>query len=145
MTRADGQILVDTSTFVAELCDDLRTSLLGGRSVRLVVEAESHQMRFARALPIGLIINELVTNAFKYAFPGDQDGTVDVRFARVGDRYELSVSDNGVGVGVVAGNGKSGLGRQLVQALSQQLQGSVVVDVPGSGTRSVVSFPVEAD
>jgi two-component sensor histidine kinase len=81
---AGGQAAVDTREFVAGLCADIEAAQFGEglRPVALVVEAEAHPLAADRAVPLGLVLNETVTNALKYAFPEERPGTVRVRFAR---------------------------------------------------------------
>src|SRR4051812_45913879 len=97
LQRSEARAVVDTSEFIASLCDDLRAALIGVRPISMIVEAESHRMAQERAVPVGLIINELLTNALKYAFPDERSGTVKVRFSREQDTFCLMVSDDEVG------------------------------------------------
>jgi two-component system, sensor histidine kinase PdtaS len=84
---------VDTKEFVEGLCHDLDRALSGGelRPVALIAEAEAHSLDAERAVHLGLVLNELVTNALKYAFPDNAAGTVRVRFARQGGGGQLQV------------------------------------------------------
>ncbi|WKN45067.1 tetratricopeptide repeat protein [Tunicatimonas pelagia] len=76
------------------------------------------------AVPIGLIVNELLTNALKYAFPQDSLGTVNISLARPDDTtLTLTVTDNGVGKTSETSPQGTGFGSQLVQLLTQQLNG----------------------
>lgn len=78
----------------------------------------------ARAVPVGLITNELVTNALKYAFPDDRAGTVCIRFWREGEEFVLAVEDDGIGLPDTDAAPKgTGLGRRLIRALAAQLGG----------------------
>ena len=102
---------------------------------------------------LGLALNELVTNALKYAFPDDGAGTVRVRFAREGESFLLSVSDDGVGM---AGDEApapphaekrprgTGLGTRLLQGLAAQLRGTLSRrgSGNGAGTLAELRFPV---
>jgi two-component sensor histidine kinase len=99
------------------------------------------------AIPCGLILNELVTNALKHAFPGETAGeiVVEVRKDDAGGRFELRVSDDGVGLP----NGfeereSSSLGLRLVRMLTAQLQGRLEVR-RGPGVEFRVTFPVPDD
>ena len=78
------------------------------------------------AIPLGLIVNELLTNAIKYAFPGADAGAVVVQMSRAaGNRYHLVVADNGVGKDVTAGPRGTGFGTRLVELLTRQLGGEL--------------------
>jgi two-component sensor histidine kinase len=142
LTRRDGGLWVDSRAFVAELCDELGAALVGGRPVTLRVEAESHPIALARAVSVGLIVNELVANALKHAFPGERAGTVLVRFVRVGDEFRLLVTDDGIGCSGTVTSG--GLGQRLVQSLSRQLGGAIEAESSARGMAYTLRFPVAA-
>ena len=85
--------------------------------------AASYPVHASDAVPLGLIVNELITNAQKYAFPAGGTGTIEVTLEKTVEGLRLTVSDNGFGVqDKVHG---SGLGHRLVRALVHQLGGSV--------------------
>jgi two-component sensor histidine kinase len=146
LRRADKAAVVDIGRFITELCDDLRTALHGLRPVALKVQAESCLLPQEQAVAVGLIANELLTNALKYAFPDDRGGTITVRFARQDDTFELVVADDGVGLAAEeAPGGSSGLGQRLIRSLAAQLGGTVEIG-PNSevgGTRAAARFPAK--
>lgn len=113
-------------TFLEGLCADLRQAHLSVRPVGLKVEVMDVSVRAGRAVLIGLLVNELLTNAFKYAFPEDRAGTITVSLrdhpARIGV-WQLSVTDDGVGFRTAPGGG-TGLGQKLMKARASQLDGS---------------------
>ena len=92
-----------------------------GTSIVLKTDIESELLPADRAIPIGLIVNELVTNAVKYAFPGETKGTVVVTLKRIPGELRLTVADDGQGVDPRRAD--SGLGGRLVDAFAQQLGG----------------------
>jgi two-component sensor histidine kinase len=98
-----------------------------------------------RAIPCGLVINELVSNAIKYAFPEGRRGTVRVACSRDSDGFiSLKVSDNGVGMpkGLDFRRTET-MGLQIVNLLTRQLQGKIeTLDV--DGTAFIIAFPGEA-
>ena len=116
---------VDSRLYLDELVADLRAGVGGARPVALTVAAEAHALPLARAADIGLVVNELVTNALKHAFPNGRDGVVRVSFRRDDDAYELVVADDGVGTvpGRAARDAGGGLGSQILRALAVQLGG----------------------
>jgi two-component system, sensor histidine kinase PdtaS len=91
-------------------------------------------------VPLGLIINELVTNALKYAFPGERPGRVVIAFSRERDHYVLIVEDNGVGMSESIKG--SGLGLHLLQGFSRAIDGKIEIRSTSAGT--VVSLKFEA-
>lgn len=93
------------------------------------------------AVPCGMLINELLTNAFKYAFPHHREGIIKLSMKDLGDNlYCLEVSDNGVGLPEdVNLNEPKTFGLQLVKLLTEQLNGSIEVDRT-NGTRFTITF-----
>ena len=148
----DGDAAAATATvgvrgFLDALAADLRPTLLAGRAVALEVEAEEDvQLPAERAVPLGLVVNEAVTNALKHAFPKGRAGTVRVRFAREGGGYALTVADDGIGPSPAPRTEDDGAasggpaGTRLIGALARQLGGTVEWRGP-PGTAVVVSFP----
>jgi two-component sensor histidine kinase len=143
--------VLDSSAFLEGLGEDLREVTVGLRPITLRVKAEAHGIPIGRAIALGLIVNELVVNAVKYAFPDEQGGTVDVRFRREGDHYELSVADDGIGIKPGTLPHGTGLGMRLARALAAQLGGQLqqssgdATEEPQrgkSGTSWVVQFPI---
>lgn len=96
------------------------------QKVTLSIACESLSMDINRAIPLGLIINELASNSLKHAFPGDREGTVTIRVERRDDRIECTVSDDGVGLPPGFTIEESGsLGLRLVATLAKQLHGGI--------------------
>jgi two-component sensor histidine kinase len=148
LVRSEGVDWADSRAFIEELCRDLETALVSLRPIRLDVKAESHPIPLNQAVSIGLIINELLVNALKYAFPDDRDGRVFVTFTRTEDEYCLAVSDNGVGFPTARDSASSplstGLGQRLIRAFVAQLGGRLKIEPRTTGTRAQVCFPVSA-
>jgi PAS domain S-box-containing protein len=87
------------------------------------------QINLKQAIPCGLIVNELVSNSLKYAFPNKEGGTIQLRVERKGEDIEIEVSDDGVGLpDDFDFETNESLGVYLVQALTDQLDGTLVVD-----------------
>jgi two-component sensor histidine kinase len=109
-------------------------------NVKIEVEAERTNIPIDRAVPAGLVVNELVTNSLKYAF-GNDGGTIRVTFALTSNGSEacLTVEDDGKGVDVPP---QKGIGLSLVEGFAQQIQGRVEYQKVETGTRIVLYFPV---
>ena len=115
--------------------------------VELVTELEDIQAPLDQAIPCGLILNEWVSNAMKYAFPGREKGTITVALRCVlstdhPDEEEIQIEVRDDGVGLPDGfdwGGRDSLGLYLVQALSEQLDGELSAESDG-GTRFLVKF-----
>ncbi len=125
LSKADTVEEIDAATYLDELCRDLIESVHkeGGTSIVLKTDIESELLPTDRAIPIGLIVNELVTNAVKYAFPGEANGTVMVTLKRMPGELRLTVADDGRGLDPQRAD--SGLGGRLVDGFAQQLGGHV--------------------
>ncbi|MBK3733682.1 AAA family ATPase [Azospirillum brasilense] len=112
-------------------------------AVRLVTEMADLQLDLDRAVPCGLIVNELVSNALKHAFPGGRGGVLGVVLAVDGRECRLTVRDDGVGLpGGYDPDRMDTLGFQLIADLTEQLRGSLEYN-PGTGTEFVVAFPLK--
>ena len=100
LSKSDTVEAVDAATYLDELCRDLVASVQreGGTSIVLKTDIESELLPTDQAIPIGLIVNELVTNALKYAFPSETKGTVMVTLKRVPGELRLTVADDGKGL-----------------------------------------------
>jgi len=141
LSKADTVEAVDAATYLDELCRDLIASVHkeGGTSLVLKTDIESELLPTDRAIPIGLIVNELVTNAVKYAFPGDTKGTVMVTLKRMPGELHLTVADNGQGVDLRRAD--SGLGGRLVEGFAQQLGGQLKRESDSQGTTVRLILP----
>jgi two-component sensor histidine kinase len=137
----DDHVVVDTKSYISELCADLRLSRLAMRPIAIECHSESHSVSLEKAVPLGLIINESVTNAAKHAFSEQGSGTVSVNFQRAGDVYKLVVSDNGVGV--KSQSGQAGIGNRLMGMLAAQLGSKLEVENRSPGTAIIVTIPVK--
>ena len=139
---------IDFAAYASNLVDRLAGSYLGYTSrVTVDVPSENVYLPIDLAISCGLIVNELVTNALKYAFPGDRKGHVAVSIAYDGkdEQFCLKVSDNGVGIpSHVDLDNPVTLGLQLVMTLAQQLDAMVDVDNKG-GTTFALYFSVPTE
>ena len=139
--RREEYAIVNTRDYLEKLCDGLGALLRGVRPVEVRVAADPVEMNVASAVPMGLIVNELVTNAMKYAFPGERAGTIEVGFHMVeSDTAEIVVRDDGIGCPEAA---REGLGSRLVRLLAQQMKGSVDRQAQDRGCRVVVRLRVQ--
>jgi two-component sensor histidine kinase len=152
----DDPALVDSRAFVEGLAMELaRTHATEGlRPVVLTAEAETHPLDSERAILVGLVLNECVTNALKYAFPDDRPGRVQVRFTRLDGHFLLTIEDDGTGTSPEdqTGSGSrtrplgTGLGTRLLRGMAAQLRGSFTrgPGAGGAGTHVELRFPAQA-
>jgi two-component sensor histidine kinase len=130
--------LVEMSAYLEELGKSLGDTVRELRPVTVSVSSHPLRLEPDKALSLGLIVNELITNAFKHAFIDGQIGHVAVRLETVGDQIELRVEDDGVGCPEQAA---SGLGTRLVTLLVDQLGGVLKIENLSSGCRVSVTLP----
>ena len=139
LSRHDG--LIDMSEYLPSLCKALQQALCGPRPISLAASAIPAQLRAEKALAVGVIANELVTNAFKYAFDQDRTGQVKVALFRDGHDLVLSVKDNGVGR---PQDGRMGMGTRLVSVFAGQLGGSAAWEAGAAGgCTATIKFPAD--
>lgn len=135
---------VDLKEYLMKLVPQLAGSFAGSRA-QCRVDAEPVPISVQQAVPCGLIVSELVTNAVKHAFGKGEIGEVTVRAKARNAMVQLEVQDNGKGLPEDFDSGHSeSLGMQLVTNLTRQLKGSVVVSREG-GARFTVVFPMEEE
>jgi PAS domain S-box-containing protein len=133
---------IEFADYVRNLASSLfRSYGTGGHSVRLEVEAENIYLDVETAIPCGLIINELISNSLKYAFPDARDGIVSVRISTEQDQMRLSIGDNGVGLPADFTFEKAdSLGLRLVKILTKQLHGTLEL-TNGIGAKFQFTIP----
>jgi two-component sensor histidine kinase len=125
--------------YLEALLEDLRRSAEGNKMSRLTLKAEPIEIDPDRAVAIGIIVNELVMNAVKYAYP-DGAGPIHIVLNAQGDDLELSIADDGVGLNVKTDPRSTGMGQRIVTAMAQKLDASVTRDPKHAGTRIVLRF-----
>jgi two-component sensor histidine kinase len=91
-------------------------------------------------IPLGLILNELITNCYKYAFKGREKGNIEIRLQQKDKMFSLSISDDGVGMPPNFDIKKArSLGLNLVNGLVRQLDGALTFQTGENGTRFLVN------
>ena len=139
----DGIESVDIHHYLRDLVDQLRALLLAERPrIRLSLACDDVHLDVDRATSVGLIVNELVSNAAKYAFTHGDGGMIDVEARVRGDRCVLSVADSGPGRRPKASGEGEGVGLKLVSLFAAQLDG-VVRETNSAGLRTEVDFPLK--
>src|SRR6185437_3128203 len=133
---------VAVDQYLDALIEDLRRSSETNELAQLTLAAEPIAVDPDRAVAVGVIVNELVMNALKYAYPeGKGPIRVDLRASGKG-RAEFSVEDDGVGMAPNAQPKSTGLGQRIVRAMGEKLGARVEIDRAHRGTRVTVSFDV---
>ena len=134
---------IDYRTYVTELGGYLIKSLKGPESkITLHIDIPQIELGIDTAIPLGLLINEAVTNALKYGFKERETGEISILLERESKtEYVLRIGDNGVGYPEsVTHKSTKSLGLKLIYNLSRQLQGSVIRDLTKEGTNYVIRF-----
>lgn len=137
---SDGVESVSVDQYLSELIEDLRRSAEDEGLSQLSFEADSLQLDPDRAVALGVIVNELMINAWKYAYP-DSSGPIRIGLKRDSDNtVVLSVEDDGVGSDNDMGRHSTGLGQKIVTAMAQKLGAEIQHAPKDRGTRILVSF-----
>lgn len=136
---------VDFGEYVRELAEETVSSLGGNGRVRLQVDIETGIMVvLQQAVPLALVVSELITNAIKYAFPNERSGSVQVLLQRSEEALVLEVSDTGVGLPAdFDPNRRSGIGMRIVTSLIKQMRGKLDICSDGPGACFRINLPVE--
>lgn len=135
---------VDLRKYIEDLVFSLHDIfVLNPTKVRFDVKLDDIRLDLKRTLPLGLILNELLTNALKYAYPNDKGGDIRIQLSRSNESIILSVGDDGEGlpdsVNIEKGNH---FGYELIRSLTSQLKGVFSsVSKKGEGLNIMISFP----
>ncbi|GAB4021270.1 hypothetical protein GCM10028773_29460 [Spirosoma koreense] len=127
--QSENLALVNMPELIGEIVDYLVESFPDTESIRTKLDVSAIQLDVSQAIPIGLIINEAVTNSLKYAFPLDRSGLITVQFQPAGTlTYRLTIADDGVGLPTGLDlNRTQTLGLTIIRGLSRQLGGTLVI------------------
>lgn len=140
---SDDLASVDLALYVQDLAKTLFSTYgLDPARVTLRVSADRALLDSKRSIPLGLILNELLSNALKYAYPAPAHGEIVVELASAANSMCLSVSDRGTGIpDAYLGSDCESMGMTLVRMLTDQLGGDLAIENVG-GTRVRVTFAV---
>ncbi len=139
--QSDNLADINFKSYIMTLCDEILASLFR-KDIDIQLDLEDIKLDIERSVPLGLIINELVTNAVKHAFPDDKTGKIKLFLSKEDKKGVLSICDNGQGIpeNVNLDKPKS-LGLELVRILTRQLDGELKFHRK-SGTKVTISFPI---
>jgi two-component sensor histidine kinase len=121
-----------------------RSSAINAGVVVFDVSGDEIFFSIDTAVPCGLIVNELLSNALKHAFPRGRRGTIRVELSAAANEIALAVRDDGIGLPktfTLARN--ETLGLKLVQALAEQIDGRFTVEQPAAGASFILTIPAE--
>jgi len=143
--RSDNLAAIDLKTYLSDLGGTIFQNYSISKNIQFKVEAENIMMDPKQASPVGLIVNELITNCLKYAFTDGREGEILLELkSDKKNGVEISVSDNGVGIPEGFDLQKAdSLGLKLIKMLAEnQLDGSIDIDSK-DGTRFTIKFNIE--
>jgi two-component system, sensor histidine kinase PdtaS len=138
--NAENVSSIDISLYIRELVSYLRDCFNTGQRIRFELNIEELEMDVAHAVPLGLILNEAITNSIKYAFPGQRQGVIAVTLTATETHFVLRISDNGIGMPKhLDANRPGSLGLSLIAGLTEDLEGSFSIE-SNEGTTLQLSF-----
>jgi two-component sensor histidine kinase len=137
---------VNMQEYIYELIDFLSSSFSASDHVRVNQEIQPIELNIAHCIPLGLIINEAITNSFKYAFPDDQRGIISISLKNApANQITLTIHDNGKGLPLSFSAGKSNsMGMNMMRGLSDEIGAQFNIE-SRNGTCIVVNFKYEPD
>jgi len=132
---------IEISFYIRELVSYLSDSFNTGQRIRFDLTVDPLEMDVSQAVPLGLILNEAITNSIKYAFPGGRDGVISISLSNASpNQYLLVMSDNGIGIPDNLKKKIPGsLGMSLMEGLSEDLDGRFSIENK-NGTIIKISF-----
>jgi two-component sensor histidine kinase len=138
--QAEGVARIPMAEYIPELVAYLRDSYDLPQSIRFMVEVAPIELDITQAVPLGLIINEAINNALKYAFPSGRSGTIELAFHQLATAtYQLSIIDDGVGLPPTYNPERSrSLGMTLMHGFSEQLGAALTISSPPGVTVRLV-------
>ena len=132
---------IDISLYIREMVSYLSESFNTGQRIRFECDIKPLEMDVSRAVPLGLILNEAITNAIKYAFPDGRSGVISISLDNTGGgHWLLNITDNGIGIPDHFKNKKPGsLGMSLIAGLSEDIDGNFSLE-SSNGTTVKILF-----
>ena len=133
---------IDTRVYLKELTSYLSESFGAPSNIRLQVTVDDVKLKLPQAIPLSLIINEAITNAFKYAFPDKRPGQIMLELRMAGEYIKTIIADDGIGMPVVdIARPSQSLGLSLMRGLTGDLDGDIRFE-NDAGTRITIIFPI---
>jgi two-component sensor histidine kinase len=142
--QSDNLSTVDMKTYLSSLASAIALNYSIGSKVNLLVESKNVLIGAKQASPVGLIVNELITNSFKYAFPDNQEGEIKINLQKIENQIQLEYADDGIRIPEDYNwrNTKS-MGLNLVKMLAEnQLDGSIDME-SNNGTKFTIKFNID--
>jgi len=138
----EGLAVIEMQSYVESLVNSIQSVYKkGGHDININIDAEGAELDIDRAIPMGLILNELVSNSFKYAFPNKESGQIYINIRKDGDQGFFEYTDNGQGLpDDMDERSKGSMGVKLIQRLVNQLRSNLNIDKDAKGARFWFNF-----
>ncbi|NAS30094.1 histidine kinase [Flavobacteriaceae bacterium R38] len=138
----EGLAVIEMQAYVESLVNSIQSVYKkGGHDVNINIDAEGTELDIDRAIPMGLILNELVSNSFKYAFPNKEGGQIYINIRKNGEQGFFEYTDNGKGLPEdIEERSNSSMGVKLIQRLVNQLRSNLNIDKDAKGARFWFEF-----
>jgi len=139
--RNDNFKVLSVKDYLSVLVDEIISNFSNREMITAEKRFDDCILDAALLFPIGIIVNEIITNAMKYAFNGIDNGIIGVSLIRDEKRAVLTIEDNGIGIPESIDLENAGFGLQLVRMLTGQIRGTVSID-RSKGTRFIIDFNI---
>jgi len=125
--QTENIVSINMNSYISELIEQFKSSYQTRERIRFELEIANVELDSLQAIPLGLIINEVVTNAIKHAFPDERQGIIWVALTEISSGYlKLNIRDNGIGIATDnLGKNTEGFGTNLIRGLSGDLHGTL--------------------
>ena len=132
---------IDFGEYITSLANELFDTYVTNKScIKLKINVDDIFIDINIAIPLGLIVNELITNSLKYAFPNGMNGEINIDFHPLDEHYEFTVEDNGIGFPKdIDYKNTESLGLQIVTNLTNQIDGNIELNRT-NGTKFKITF-----
>jgi len=124
---------IDLQSYLSDLADDLKRIFQNDKMIHVNIESNYKEIDLKTVVPLGLLLNELISNSYKYAFNSMQTGEINILITDKNTQFILAYSDNGKWIEKQEEN--SGFGLDLISILTEQLNGSFEFETGETGTK----------
>jgi two-component sensor histidine kinase len=141
--QIDNSSKINMRSYINELVENIRNSVADSERIYFQVQVADIDLDISQSVPLGLILNEAITNAIKYAYPGNQKGDIKISLQNTGiEQLQLKIADDGKGLpaGIDAEHSNS-LGLQLIKLFAEQLDGDLFL-ISNNGLEIILNFEV---
>jgi two-component sensor histidine kinase len=140
--KYDNVSQIEFGKYIHTLCEDIKCTYASSlaSTVKIKYDLGEIHLNVTKAIPCGLLLNEVLTNSFKHAFIGKESGEINVMFRENNNVCELEISDNGIGIGDNYNSASSqSIGMTLIEAFVRQMKGKHEF-INSNGTKLKLTF-----